>query len=293
MKNRFYLVFVLFLGLFATLVVGCKKDENNADQDAYDAANGLIGAQLYDHALNYISANQTDYPNAYTNFFRCKSCHGWDLKGQTGVLINKASSDTYPVAAVGNLYDWSHSHSIREVFDAVKNTGGRIKTDPYDETHPDYGTILTDAQIWDVVKFLKETSHNVDDFYDMSTTGIYPTGTRTFSNIGKGGDAAAGLVTYNAKCLSCHGADGKKIDIYCQGLFLGEMFRHDPHEMHHKSIWGMPNDREHADAGCSFAGAMPAIDITDQDIRNMMVMGQDDVMFPDAAIRGAGQSHDE
>lgn len=252
-----------------------------ADQAAYDAASGVNGARIYDHPLNYVNANQTKYPNAYTNFYRCKSCHGWDLKGRAGVLINKTPTATYPIAAEGNLYIWAKQHNIREIFDAVKNVGGR-KTDKtsYDATMPDYSDILTDAQVWEAVKFLKVTAHNTDDFYDLSTSGFYPTGTKTFSNIGKGGDAVAGLVTYNAKCKSCHGADGKSIDIYCQGLYLGEMFRDDAHEIQHKAVWGMPNDREHIDAGCSDAGAMPAQSITDQDIRNMMVMGQDTVLFP-------------
>ena len=275
-------ILIFSIGVAALLYCfsACKK-EPSADEIAFDAANGVNGAQVYDHPLNYVSASQTDYPNANTNFFRCKSCHGWDLLGQSGVLINKKSSATYPVAAAGNLYTWSREHSIREVFDAVKKVGGRTKSDAYDQRHPDYSTILTDSQIWDVVKFLKETSHNVNDFYAMSTTGVYPDGTRTFSDIGRGGNAAAGLVTYNAKCVSCHGTDGLKIDIYCQGLFLGEMFRQDPHEVQHKAIWGMPNDREHVDAGCTFAAPMPAIAITDQDIRNMMVMGQDKTLFPD------------
>lgn len=302
-KNPLIKLFTILIASLLIVNTGCKKDEEvDADaaaqaaaQAAFDAANGVNGAQLYDHPLNFISASQTDYPNAYTNFFRCKSCHGWDLKGQSGVLINKASSATYPVAAVGNVYSWAHAHSITEVFAAVKKTGGRIHSDVYDYTHPDYGKLLTDAQIWDVVKFLKETSHNVDDFYDMSTTGTYPTGSRTFSNIGKNGDATAGLATYNAKCKVCHGTDGMAIDIYCQGLFLGEMFRHDPHEMHHKSVWGMPNDREHIDAGCTFAGPMPAVDLTDQDIRNLMVMGQDEVLFPEpgGSNKGARRPHDD
>lgn len=296
MNRKLLFLSCLCLGIFSTLIVSCSKDDDDADQKAFDAANGANGAQIYDHPLNYVSASQVDYPNQYTNFFRCKSCHGWDLKGQAGVLINKPSSETYPVAAEGNLYVWSHNHSIREVFDAVKNAGGRSGSDPYDGTHPDYSSILTDAQIWEVVKFLKETAHDVDDFYDMTTTGSYPTGTKTFSNIGKGGDPAAGLVTYNAKCKVCHGADGMAIDIYCQNLFLGEMFRNDPHELQHKAVWGMPFDREHADAGCSFAGAMPTIDITDQDIRNIMVMGQDEELFPEPAaafLKFGIRTHDE
>lgn len=293
-------VAILSLGVIAITQQGCTKEGpegppgtngtngvdanavSAADQAAYNAANGVNGARIYDHPLNYIDANQTDYPNAYTNFYRCKSCHGWDLLGKNGVLINKTPTATYPVAADGNLYAWAKQHNIRQIFDAVKNTGGRTKNmlTSYNSTHPDFGTILTDAQIWDCVKFLKETAHNVNDFYDLTTSGIYPTGTKTFSNIGKGGDGAAGLVTYNAKCKVCHGGDGKQIDIYCQGLFLGEMFRQDPHEIQHKAIWGMPNDREHVDSGCSYAAPMPAQSITDQDIRNMMVMGQDTLLFP-------------
>lgn len=279
----------IFVGLaIVFLLASCSEksttnpgtDTSAADQAAYDAANGINGAQMYDHPLNYIEADQTKYPNENTNFFRCKSCHGWDLLGQKGVLINKQSSATYPVAVDLNLYEWAHSHSIREVFDAVKNSGGRVYSDALDSKMADYGKILSDANIWDIVKFLKETAHDVSEFYDMSTTGTYPNGTKTFSNISKGGDAAAGLVTYKAKCQVCHGADGTQIDIYCKGLFLGEMFRNDPHEIQHKAIWGMPIDREHIDAGCEFAGSMPSISITDQDIRNMMAMGQDETAFP-------------
>ncbi|MCX6153880.1 MAG: c-type cytochrome [Candidatus Kapabacteria bacterium] len=274
----------LLFALVAILIASCSDNSNspisNPDQDAYNAANGVKGAQIYDHVLNYIGADQKNYPNAYTNFFRCKSCHGWDLQGQKGVLIGKTPTATYPTASAINLYDWAHSHTIREVFDAIKNTGGRVFSDTYDSKHPDYGKILTDAQIWDAVKFLKVNAHNYLDFYDITTTGSYPTGTITFSNIGKAGNAAAGLVTYKAKCEVCHGSDGKKIDVYCQGLFMGEMFRKDPHEMQHKAIWGMPMDREHVDGGCKFANYMPILDISDQDIRNMMVMGKDTVMFP-------------
>jgi len=289
MNKKIYLLSILFI----SLLMSCNKEEAvDANQVAFDAADGIRGAQIYDHPLNYTNASQTDYPNANTNFWRCKSCHGWDLRGQSGVLIGKASSATYPVAAVGNLYTTARSKSIKELFDAVKKSGGRTHG-TYDATHPDYSTILTDAQIWDVVKFIKVTSHNVDDFYTTTTTGTYPTGKVAFTNIGKTGDAAAGLATYNTNCKVCHGADGKKIDIYCQGLFLGEMFRKDPHEMQHKAIWGMPNDREHIDAGCSFAAPMPAMPITDQDIRNLMIMGQDVTMFPDGALKSARISDDE
>jgi len=43
----------------------------------------------------------------------------------------------------------------------------------------------------------------------------------------------------------------------------------------------MPFDWGHSQAGCADAGAMPATGISDQDIRDLMVMGQDTTAFPD------------
>ena len=303
---KMYFIAVLFLGILTATTQSCKKGDDGApgtngtngtngtdgygavtaaDQAAYDAADGTIGARLYDHPLNEINYLPTAVMSdkSHSNFFRCKSCHGWDLRGRNGVLINKGPSTTYPMAADVDLYSWARKHSIREVFDAVKNEGGREKStnQSYTSNMPYWGEILTDSQIWQLVKFLKETSHNTDDFYDLTTSGAYPNGTKTFSNIGKGGNAANGLTVYNAKCKSCHGADGKSIDIYCENLFMGKMFRTNAHEVQHKAVWGMPIDREHVVDGClSGDYAMPQQTLTDQEIRDMMVAGQDTIQFP-------------
>ncbi len=252
-----------------------------ADQAAFDAADGVVGARLYDHVLNQVASTDTSLTK-HGDFYRCKSCHGWDLLGKNGVLINKMPTASYPVAASNDLYAYGKKHNIREIFDAVKNAGGRTKrtATSYNGTMPDYSNIISDAEAWDLVKFIKVTAHHVNDFYDMNTTGVYPTGTKTFKNIGKGGDPVAGKAKYDAVCASCHGANGTKLNIYCKGIYLGNMFRGDPHEIQHKAVWGMPLDREHIAAGCTDAGMMPVQTITDQDIRNMMAMGQDATAFP-------------
>jgi len=239
---------------------------SGSDQAAYDAADGVTGARLYDHVVNQIDTNDLNLVNN-TDFFRCKSCHGWDLHGQNGVLIDKAPSATYPVAAMNDLYAWGKNHNIKEIFEGIKNIGGRHTTGAdisFNGTMPNYSEILTDTQIWDLTKFIKETSHNTNDFYDLSTSGNYPTGTKTFSNIGKGGDATNGKIVYDANCKMCHGADGTNINIYCKGEYLGDMFRGDPHEIQHKAVWGMPDDRDHFAAGCSTAAMMPPQNITEQ-----------------------------
>lgn len=274
----------MFIGI-GIYFSSCKKDTtpvSDQDQENYDAADGVEGARLYDMVLDYKNLTD-DNMRANPDFFRCKSCHGWDLKGQYGVLIDKQPSDTYPEAAAVNLItDTRVNKSIREIYDAIANAGG---SDPHSSTYtndmPDYSGILSESDIWNLVKFIKETAHESNDFYTLTTTGTYPNGTKTFSDIGKNGDTVAGLATFNAKCAGCHGLDGSKINIYCKGEWLGDMFRNDPHEIQHKSVWGMPFDWAHSQSGCTDAGEMPATGITADDIRNILVMGQNEEAFPD------------
>jgi len=261
-----------------------------ADIDAYVLADGVNGARLYDFVVNaeadrsghdVVWDNADLYASANANFFRCKSCHGWDLLGQQGVLIGKKASATYPVASAINLYEWARVNNIKTVFNAVKNVGGRaIDISNMDDTMPDY-TSIGDAQIWDLVKFLKETSHNTNDFYALTTTGTYPNGSKSFSDIGRNGNAANGDALFASKCAGCHGADGSAINIYCQDEWLGDMFRNDPHEMQYKMVWGMPEDRGHNTLGCNSMWMMPAQTLTDQDIRDIMVAGLDVTKYPD------------
>lgn len=286
MKNslKIFIMISMFIGI-GIYFSSCKKDTtpvSDQDQENYDAADGVEGARLYDMVLDYKNLTD-DNMRANPDFFRCKSCHGWDLKGQYGVLIDKQHSDTYPEAAAVNLItDTRVNKSIREIYDAIANAGG---SDPHSSTYtndmPDYSGILSESDIWNLVKFIKETAHESNDFYTLTTTGTYPNGTKTFSDIGKNGDTVAGLATFNAKCAGCHGLDGSKINIYCKGEWLGDMFRNDPHEIQHKSVWGMPFDWAHSQSGCTDAGEMPATGITADDIRNILVMGQNEEAFPD------------
>lgn len=292
MKIKFNaLALSLSMVLVASAIImfsSCKKDEQlvdgmtPAEQAAYAAADGVKGARLYDHVLNQVGITDTKM-TSNPNFFRCKSCHGWDLKGREGVLINKAPSATYPeVADVNLIGEVRINDNPKEIYNAIKNMDGRDpKSGTYTAEMPRYADILSDQDIWNLVKFIKVTAHQTDDFYTLTTTGTYPNGTKAFSNIGKNGNAAAGLTVYNQQCAVCHGADGSAIDVYCNGIWLGDMFRNDPHEIQHKAIWGMPIDNEHIAAGCICAGEMPPINITDNDIRNMLVMGQDATLFPD------------
>ncbi len=261
------------------------------DQVAYDAADGLNGARLYDKfyisgsssvaGTNFTgpvdtSINVTDITN-YGDFYRCKQCHGWDQLGRQGAYISRAPKTNRPDVADVIFNDIISVDPIRTVFDHIKNTGGRL-VDPSktaDGTNPalggnempDYGKILTDSQIWDIVKFLKERAINTTVLYDINLTGTYPTGSRTFTNVGKDGDAAAGD-TFLASCLSCHGADGNALNL--EGFGLGQYGRLKPYELQHQAVSGH--------LGSSMMGVNNA---TPNDIKNMLKALQNTTKYPD------------
>ena len=241
------------------------------DQAAYDAADGLIGGRLYDHFMKELEITDITMTD-FSNFFRCKQCHGWDLRGSKGAYINRAPNASRPEVASNDLYVYAQTHNIREIFDAVRHSGGRksmnsMKTS-YSGSMPDYGLILTDAEIWQITKFLKNDALNTFNLYDISTMGYYPTGTRTFTNIGKDGDAANGNVVYADLCASCHGADGTLITIDGDA-FLGDFMRSSPYEFQHKVRSGQP---------ATEMGPYP--ENIESIVKDLLKAGQDAVAFP-------------
>lgn len=293
MKKLWYLA----IGLIAVFAIACNDNEEDLasqDQAAYDAADRINGGRLYDKFW----ASETDFASPsdpsinlsditeFSNFYRCKQCHAWDQKARFASYIDRGPKTTRPDVSITTLTGVK-SEEIRQVFDEIKHSGG-ADVDPArtaDGTNPllggndmaDYGKILTDAQIWDLVKFLREGALDTDQLYDVVTTGTYPSGSREFINVGKDGDAAAGATFYNANCASCHGSNGRDDDsgnviaINADiGRSMGEFAREKPYEMQHKAI--------HGNLGSSMAGTT---DATLADIKNMFKALSDPVTYPD------------
>jgi hypothetical protein len=104
---------------------------------------------------------------------------------------------------------------------------------------PDLSDIMTEEQVWDLVKFLKEEALDTDLLYDFVTSGNYPSGSITYSNIGAGGNAGDGDAIYTANCAACHGSDGRQILV--DGSFsVGSFLRAKPYEVQHKVKFGQP-----------------------------------------------------
>lgn len=257
MKKLLMVIVVVLLGL-----TSCKEDEATVVIPVvsdYDKADAVRGGILYDKfwatEANYTGADAAtiSHLNRKADFYRCKQCHAWDLMGTQGSYNSRKPSTSRPNIA-GSLIG-SKTKTAQQLFDAMKVVGSTRRTvadsigvTAYNPTTnfvdgdkmPDYSKLLTDAQIWDIVKFIKEGAFDVTLLYDATYTGTYPNGTAKYSNIGKDGNATTGKTFYSANCASCHGSDGKFIANLdaTVGMTAGKFIRTKPNEAQHKLKFG-------------------------------------------------------
>jgi len=251
---------LLLLSLTAFAMVAftnCSDDKDvvtpPADPAEYTNADGITGGIMYDKfwsteaGFNQSDPNLAKF-NQYSDFFRCKQCHAWDYLGNAGSYINRGPKTTRPNIASGNILELAKSKTAQELFDAMKKSTGRrdISYDlaTYNPTSnntegdkmPDYSQLLTDAQIWDIVKNLKTEAIDVAQIYDATYTGTYPTGSASFSNIGKDGNAVNGATYFAQRCAGCHGANGTAFLV--ENMTVGKFTRSKPNEVQHKVKFG-------------------------------------------------------
>ena len=255
MKNILIAVFI-----FVTVGSAFAGEKAAPVQSAYDKADGLNGGLLYDKfwKKGEVSAQfsnayglDIDRINKYSEFYRCKSCHGWDQIGRNGYYIKKAPAQAkQPTVTAVNLIKSGESLTPAQLFAKIKTPASprSIAYDPaeYDpalnsevgDRMPDYGAIFSDEEIWDLVKFLKEDAVRHQEFYTLVTSGSYPKGKAIFTEIGKGGNPKNGDRIFAENCASCHGVDGREISI--KGYSVGKFTRKKTYELAHKVKFGQP-----------------------------------------------------
>ena len=259
---------IQWITLSALVALGgtaCSSDTTGPEPEpaAFLAADGVNGGRMYDKFWAAETRFNLADPNisffkARSDFFRCKQCHGWDRLGSGGAYINRGPRSSRPNISSVNLAAVAEAKSPQALFDAIKNGNGRrsptVDLSAYNpatnftvgDQMPDYGQILSDAQIWELVKFLKNEAFDTSDLYDSQVSGSYPTGTITFSNIGRDGDAERGDVIFSQSCSFCHGFNGTSIQVDGGAFTVGRHLRTKPYEDVHKIRFGqlgssMPN----------------------------------------------------
>ncbi|MFQ5501733.1 MAG: c-type cytochrome [Phycisphaerae bacterium] len=257
----------------------------------FTSADGLKGGIAYDkfwatetgHSGDFSTADTTTLNN-FADFFRCKQCHAWDQLGRAASYIDRAPNTTRPNVAPINLASVIASKTEQELFDEIKTGGSATRRSlsadlsTYDPTTnntvgdqmPNFGSFMTDSQIWEIVKFLKTERFDTTMLYDITTTGTYSTGSRTFSNVGKDGNAVTGAVLYVSKsCSGCHGTDGKTLTPLGGKTGLGQFARDKPYELQHKGHFGQ------------LGTAMASRAFTQTEMKDLLKALSDTTAFPD------------
>lgn len=224
-------VWVLAVGGLALGIVGCPVvAPPTEDPEEFTNANVVRGGLLYDawwsaaglsqptgdHPLWASRPDTTSNTRTGTDTWRCKECHGWDYKGVNGAY----GTGSHRTGVMGIL---GTAKSAQEVFDLIKGQHGFGNTG------------LTDSDIWDLTKFVKQGVLNTDDLIDAST--------KTFR-----GTAATGQTLYTASfsgniaCSACHGSNGQQINFANDPdkEFVGTIAASNPWEFQHKVRFGQP-----------------------------------------------------
>lgn len=254
---------------------------------AYVAADGIAGGAAYSKwyvASGGGSGNLADYGiTVAADFARCKACHAWDGMGNAGSYANRTGVSTgassRPDVSSSNLRNVVASSTYQELYDLIARPPGR-PLNSASSGHPNYSTVLTPAQVWNIVKFLREEFVNPNELYDLQITGaamhyewddtawVLKKPALTYTNIGKNGNPTSGKTVYNAKCSGCHGADGKT-NPPAEFTGLGQFARAKPNEAWFKAKFGEP------------PAMAPGIVASTQDLKDLYKALADTVNFPD------------
>jgi mono/diheme cytochrome c family protein len=194
-----------------------------------------------------------------------------DRTGQSTLNSNR------PDVSSVSLRSSAASESFQELFDLIRHVGAR-KIDAFDNTHPDYST-LSDAQVWNIVKFMREEWVAPNLLYDLQVSGaamyvdysqtppVVVKPTLTYTNQGALGNEANGQTIYTATCEACHGTDGRTHDL--GGRSLGQFVREKPQEAWFKAKFGE-------------AGSMdPGLVTSTSDLQDLYRALANPVNFPD------------
>lgn len=274
-----------------TLSYGCNSTNSSIPSTSFDLADGIRGGIIYDTFFateaNFSKASDKNLViklKMNQDFFRCKQCHAWDLKGQSASYNNRAPNATRPNVSAVDLSTLVTTKTPQQLFDGIKTGTGKRRDVSYDLTKynptsdsaigdqmPNYSQLLSDKEIWDLVKFLKNEVVDVTKLYDAKYTGSYPKGKTEFSNIGKDGDAVAGKEYYTNNCASCHGFDGKLIPDLDKtvGMSTGKFMRSKPQESQHKIKFG------------HLGSTMVASKSTVKELKDLYKATADKTTFPD------------
>jgi len=253
----------------------------------YAAADGIKGGAAYSEWFSTAGGGKGSLAlsgvTVGSDYVRCKSCHAWDGLGNAGSYAARTGISTGAAGRAdvssANLRAAIATSTYQALYDLVAQPYGRPMNAASDSRHPDYSKALEPAQVWNLVRFMKEEWVAPNELYELQVAGaplhyediggnrtlVSPT--LTYANIGTTGSADAGKAVFTAKCAGCHGATGKTVTM--EGMSLGQFVRAKPNEAWFKIKFGQ---------GTVMA---PGLVKTTDDLRNLYKALANATDFPD------------
>lgn len=224
--------FVVALAVIAIAVTNNCGDDDEDKSQAFDNASLVRGGQLYDKwwavpgVLDPVEPTSGNPGYALTagtrtgsDTWRCKECHGWDYRGSEGAYAQGSSRYT----GVMGLLHASGEDPPDELFDTIRNgiPGTGMSA---------FSAHLSDADVWDIVKFVKQGI--IDESQLIDGTSRTPIGA----------DLTRGQARFSSVCAACHGSDGKQLNFGTplEPEYVGTVAVENPWEFLHKVRFGQP-----------------------------------------------------
>lgn len=204
---------VLSCAAAAFMVVAMPVSKASAE----DASSIARGGLLYDKWFKVIGAKKPEpthklWPASNTKksgnvTWRCKSCHGWDLKGKDGAYAK--GSYLTGIKGLEGMANADPAKIVAIIKDADHGMAG----------------MMADQDYMDLANFVSKGQFDMRDYIDYATKAVK-------------GDAAQGAAIYNTVCAKCHGEDGtlpKEME-----ETVGELSSGNPWEIMQKIMNGQP-----------------------------------------------------
>jgi cytochrome c553 len=212
-KQHVFGFLTLALGAVALACMSPSSTSNLSIQ-ADIARGGLIYDKWYKTSENY-KEPKTSHPaypatSAYAkkpaSNWRCKECHGWDYKGNSGVY---AKGKHFTGISGIQSYKGKDATAITEI----------LKNDKHK-----FARLLSKEDLKALVLFVSRGQFDMAPYIDPVTTKAK-------------GDSTKGKIYYQTLCTNCHGDNGKKEDMPA----MGPISRKNPWECLHKILNGQPD----------------------------------------------------
>lgn len=241
-----------------------------------------LGALAYDNWTK-ADAGGSGMPagETYSDYLRCKSCHGWDRLGLNGGYVRRTRTAERPNAGLGDLNTVSRdiapglgNYYEIDAEDVLHEGSGRAFEDgsgswvPLDPNptpenvadhasgftlgnmHPDFSTtgvnagntVLTQDQVDCLVDFINFADADPKFYFDTIDTDQNP----AEYVINSGASATAGRTFYVENCKACHGEPGEDFNGANGGHPAGGIAAYVQgdgkySEFVHKARWGIPD----------------------------------------------------